>query len=65
LYVILAGFDRKANTATIKAIINPLIVWLWIGFATLVVGTLIAALPDPREARVTARSRVREALAQA
>ncbi|MEW5721386.1 MAG: hypothetical protein AB1817_22355, partial [Chloroflexota bacterium] len=59
------GFDGKANTATIKAIINPLIVWLWIGFATLVVGPLIAALPDPREARAAVRARVREALAQA
>ncbi|MCI0478743.1 MAG: cytochrome c biogenesis protein CcsA, partial [Anaerolineales bacterium] len=65
LYVILAGFDTKANTATLKVIINPLIVWLWIGFATLVAGTVIAALPDPREARVTARARVQEMLAQA
>jgi cytochrome c-type biogenesis protein CcmF len=64
LYVILAGFDAKANTATLKVIINPLVVWLWIGFGTLVAGTLIAALPDPREARATARSRVREVLAQ-
>jgi len=65
LYLILAGFDATAHTATIKAIVNPLIVWLWIGFATLVVGTLIAALPDPREARATVLSRVREAVAEA
>ena len=65
LYVILAGFDSTVGTATIKAIINPLVVWLWIGFAILVVGTLIAALPDPREERAPARSRVREAAAQA
>ncbi|MBI5035125.1 MAG: heme lyase CcmF/NrfE family subunit [Chloroflexi bacterium] len=63
LYVILAGFDSKAGTATIKVIINPLVVWLWIGFGLLVVGTVIAALPDPREARALARSRVKEALA--
>jgi cytochrome c-type biogenesis protein CcmF len=65
LYVILAGFDSKANTATIKVIVNPLVVWLWIGFATLVAGTLVAAWPDSREARATVRSRVREALTQA
>ncbi len=64
LYLILAGFDAKAGTATIKAIINPLVVWLWIGFALLVTGTVIAALPDPREARAMARARVKEALAQ-
>jgi len=65
LYVILAGFDSKAGTATVKVIINPLIVWLWIGFGTLVAGTLIAAWPDPREARALARARVKEALANA
>jgi cytochrome c-type biogenesis protein CcmF len=65
LYLILAGFDSKENTATIKAIINPLVVWLWIGFALLVVGTLIAVVPDPREAHALARARVKEALARA
>ncbi len=65
LYIILAGFDPKANTATVKIIINPLVVWLWIGFATLVAGTIIAVWPDPREERALARSRVREAVAHA
>jgi len=65
LYIILAGFDSKAGTATLKVIINPLIVWLWIGFAILIVGTLIAVFPDPREERAMARSRVKEALARA
>jgi len=63
LYIVLAGFDAKANTATIKIIVNPLVVWLWIGFAILVAGTVIAALPDPREERALARARTREALA--
>jgi cytochrome c-type biogenesis protein CcmF len=63
LYVILAGFDTKAGTATIKAIVNPLVVWLWIGFATLVAGTLVAAYPDPREEHALVRARVKEALA--
>jgi cytochrome c-type biogenesis protein CcmF len=65
LYVILAGFDEKQGTATLKAIVNPLVVWLWIGFGVLVVGTLIAVLPDPREERALARARAKESLAQA
>ncbi len=65
LYLVLAGFDDKTNSATIKAIHNPLVVWLWIGFGLLIAGTVIAALPDPREARALARARVKEALAQA
>jgi cytochrome c-type biogenesis protein CcmF len=65
LYVILAGFDIKANTATIKIIINPLVVWLWIGFTLLIAGTVFAALPEEREAHAAARARMPEALAQA
>lgn len=63
LYIILAGYDTQAGTATLKIIVNPLVVWLWIGFAILVVGTTIAVLPDPREERALARARLREALA--
>jgi len=65
LYIILAGFDEKAQTATLKVIINPLVVWLWIGFSILVGGTCIAILPDPREERALARARAKEALAHA
>ncbi len=65
LYIILAGFDPQANTATVKIIINPLVVWLWVGFATLITGTLIAMYPDPREERARVRTPVRKALAQA
>jgi cytochrome c-type biogenesis protein CcmF len=65
LYIILAGFDSKAGTATLKIIVNPLVIWLWVGFAILVVGTCVAVLPDPREDRALARSRVKESLARA
>lgn len=65
LYVILAGFDDKAGSVTLKVIINPLVVWLWVGFGILVVGTVVAAFPDPREERALARSRVKEAVAHA
>jgi cytochrome c-type biogenesis protein CcmF len=65
LYVILAGYDAKLGTATLKVIINPLIVWLWIGFGVLVAGTLVSAWPDPREEHALIRARVKEALAQA
>jgi cytochrome c-type biogenesis protein CcmF len=65
LYIVLAGFDSNAGTATLKVIVNPLVVWLWIGFGVLVGGTLIAAWPDPREEHALVRARVKEALAQA
>ncbi len=43
LYVILAGWTK--DTATFKVLLNPLVVWLWIGGAILLLGTVIALLP--------------------
>lgn len=54
LYLILAGWEQD-GTISLKVIVNPLIMWLWIGFGVLVVGSLIALYPDPREERALAR----------
>jgi cytochrome c-type biogenesis protein CcmF len=64
LYLILAGWGDD-QSATIKVIINPLVDWLWIGFGVFIAGTLIAMWPDPREARLMARVRMKEVLAPA
>ncbi len=61
LYVILAGWNDDGS-ATLKVIINPLVVWLWIGFIVFIGGTLIAMLPDPRHAQVAERVRAEKAL---
>lgn len=49
LYVILAGWEGKGETATFKAYINPLVNWLWIGGFIFVFGTLVAAWPTSQE----------------
>ena len=53
LYVILIGFTDQG--ARFKILINPLMVWLWIGGVVLTVGTLIALWPTeakrPRAAK--------------
>ncbi|MHB1131604.1 MAG: cytochrome c-type biogenesis CcmF C-terminal domain-containing protein [Chloroflexota bacterium] len=51
LYVILAGWADDYSTATVKVLINPLVVWLWIGGIILLLGTAIAVWPEGREAR--------------
>jgi cytochrome c-type biogenesis protein CcmF len=56
LYVILGGWEGNGETATFKAFINPLINWLWIGGFVFIAGTLIAAWPNPAEARQRVRS---------
>ncbi len=64
LYLILAGYDNDGS-ASLKVIINPLIMWLWIGWIVLVGGTLITLWPDPREERAVARIEGRERLVTA
>lgn len=64
LYLILAGWGDD-QSATLKVIINPLVMWLWVGFGVFIAGTVIALWPDPREARLMARVRMKEVLATA
>lgn len=47
LYVILAGYD--GDTATFKVLVNPLVIWLWIGGAVMTLGTIFAMLPDRKK----------------
>jgi len=61
LYLILIGFDPQQGRATLKAYLNPLINWIWIGGAVLIFGSWFAMLPDLRERRRGAESRLREA----
>ena len=46
LYVVLAGFDVEQQSATFHVVVNPLVNWIWAGFALLAMGTLIALLPE-------------------
>ncbi|MGH9158570.1 MAG: cytochrome c-type biogenesis CcmF C-terminal domain-containing protein, partial [Vicinamibacteraceae bacterium] len=46
LYVVMAGFEVQAQSATFHVVINPLVNWIWIGFGVLALGTLIALLPE-------------------
>ncbi len=51
LYVIVAGWEDGGATATFKAFVNPLVNWLWIGGFVFILGTSVAAWPDPAEDR--------------
>ena len=59
LYVILANWTEDEKAATFKVLVNPLMMWVWVGSAVLVAGTIIAFWPDRREKQaVPARQRV-------
>jgi len=65
LYVILVGWDEDGTTA-FKALVNPLVNWIWIGGGVFVLGGLIAFWPDrqklpaPRQTRVSAVTKAEE-----
>jgi cytochrome c-type biogenesis protein CcmF len=48
-YVIFAGFDGEVGT--FRMLVNPLVMWLWIGGWVMVIGTVIAIWPDRRARR--------------
>ena len=52
VYVLLGGFDMDAGRASIRAHVNPLVSWVWIGLIVLILGTFVAAWPDAVEERV-------------
>jgi len=55
LYLVLAGWEANGEVTSIKAYVNPLMSWLWIGGLVLILGTLVGIWPRPR--RVTVRAR--------
>ncbi len=46
LYVILASYDLRSQSATVSVMINPLMIWMWIGGIVMVLGTLLAVSPQ-------------------
>ena len=54
LYVVLAGFDMQQQSATFHVVVNPLVNWIWAGFALLALGTIVALLPERTFATATA-----------
>ena len=49
LYIILAGLGED-GTANFRVIVNPLMMWMWIGSVVLTLGTVIAFWPERGEA---------------
>lgn len=58
LYVIYAGKNPDTGQPIIRAFLNPLVMWIWIGVAIIVFGTGLALIPNLSAA--LAASRVRE-----
>jgi cytochrome c-type biogenesis protein CcmF len=46
LYLVYAGRNQDNDKPIIKAHVNPLVVWVWIGWLITALGTLIALVPN-------------------
>ncbi|MBA2602563.1 MAG: cytochrome c biogenesis protein CcsA [Acidobacteria bacterium] len=55
LYIVLAGYDAAEGSATYAVTLNPLVNWIWFGFAILAAGTLLAMVPERTFAFATAK----------
>jgi cytochrome c-type biogenesis protein CcmF len=54
LYVVYAGRDPESGAPIVHAYLNPLVKWIWFGGLIIVLGTLLALLPNRRLAIVLA-----------
>ena len=48
LYVVYAGMDPETSMPVIHAFLNPLVKWIWLGGVWVVMGTLLALMPNRR-----------------
>jgi cytochrome c-type biogenesis protein CcmF len=46
LYVVYAGRSPDTNQPVIHAYLNPLVKWIWLGGAIVILGTLLALVPN-------------------
>jgi len=59
LYLIYAGKNLDTDKPIIKAFVNPLVAWIWIGVFVLIFGTIVALIPPMTAAAVPQLQRVR------
>jgi Cytochrome c biogenesis factor len=48
LYVTLLAYDRATGSITLRVLVNPLVVWIWLGGGIVTAGAIFAIWPDRR-----------------
>ena len=61
LYLVYAGVNQDTGRPIIKAHLNPLVWWIWAGAHILLIGTLIALVPNMAPSKVVSTARERAA----
>ena len=55
LYLVLPSYQLSDQSANMEIVINPLVNWIWLGFAVMALGTGLALLPETAFAFAMAR----------
>jgi cytochrome c-type biogenesis protein CcmF len=55
------GKNQDTGRPIIKAHLNPMVPWIWMGWLIMVFGTIVALIPNAVPVRVTAPVRVEPA----
>lgn len=58
LYVNLMAFERDGSSVTLRILVEPLVMWIWLGGGIIGLGTLIAIWPQERRRPGVARASV-------
>ena len=53
LYLVYAGRNQDTGAPIIKAHLNPLVMWIWIGVLFMLIGTVIALVPSIQMTKLT------------
>jgi cytochrome c-type biogenesis protein CcmF len=61
LYVVYEGMNPDTGQPIIKAILNPLVTWIWVGFVIVALGTIYALVPSLSPATASVRVAARSA----
>ncbi len=55
LYLVYTGRNQDTGRPIIKAHVNPLVMWIWIGVLIVLIGTIIALFPNMKPPKVVAK----------
>ena len=61
LYIVYEGVNQDTGRPIIKAHLNPMVPWIWLGVIVMVLGTISALIPNAVPVRVTAPVRTQPA----
>jgi cytochrome c-type biogenesis protein CcmF len=65
LYIVYEGQNPDTGRPIIRAHLNPLVMWIWVGVWIMIVGTVVAMIPNSAPVRVLVPARVQPAPAGA